>query len=172
MLAAVLLLAACQTAEPPRQASTMGDKDGAQFRERRGWAVSFAAATDGAPAHCVGRRGAADSGLRIVFIGAERESGFRLLGVPVGGTERDSLSVAFDNGDHTSFDVRRDGDALIFLAPTAQYEDLTHPFARARSAALRLKNGAALGELPLTGSSWAINATDECRRMNVTTGRR
>lgn len=164
--AAALSLAACQTVEQPRT-TALGDKDGEIFRERRGWFVGFVPASNGAPAHCRGRRTGSEGGLPIVFIGGEKESGFLLPGAAGSAGERDAVVAAFDNGDQTAFEVRRDGDALLYLGSTAQYEDLMHPFARARSASLRLKSGAPLGETSLNGSSWAVNATDECRRMKV-----
>lgn len=173
LAAAAFLLAApglvgCQTAETGGK-SGLGEGDGKAFRERRGWTVEHIAAQGNALAHCRGRRtAAAASGLSVSFIGAERESGFRLDGLPAEKTpdKRGEIIALFDNGDRQTFPARKDGDGLLALAPTAHYEEFMHPFGRARQVSLRDAQGDALGDLSLNGSSWAINATDECRRMH------
>jgi hypothetical protein len=174
LLAAAFLLTApalvgCQTAETGGK-SGLGEGEGKAFRERRGWTVDYIAGQAGAPAHCRGRRSAVvavGSGISISFIGAERESGFRLDGLPAEKTpgKRGEIIALFDNGDRQNFPTRKDGDGLLALAPTAHYEEFMHPFGRARQVSLRDAQGDALGEASLNGSSWAINATDECRRM-------
>lgn len=171
LLAVVLAAAAlsgCQTVETS-EVAVFADAPGKSFRERRGWVVDFIPAENGAPAHCRGRRAAASPGPAIAFIGAEGESGFRVSGLSpdtlaaAGG----ALVASFDYGDRQEFKARKDGDSLLALFPTDHYEDVMHAFSRGRSVDLRIRGGASLGEIPLTGSSWAINATDECRRMNA-----
>lgn len=173
LLAVVLAAAAfagCQTTEPQQNAAAFADGPGNSFRERRGWVVDFVPAENGAPAHCRGRRAAASAGPAIVFIGAEAESGFRVSGLSPDklATAGDAVVATFDYGDRQEFKTRRDGDALLALFPTDHYEDVMHAFSRGRSVDLRGRGGASLVELPLSGSSWAINATDECRRMHAT----
>lgn len=178
-LAALLLgaaLAACQTADTAGAGRGLGDGPGNHFRERRGWEVAYVAAADGAPAHCRGRRSnpGAD-GLTIAFIAAANVSGFRLTGLPpgvlaafpAGETATDEITARFDPGDSRVYPARRDGDALLATFPTADYEDALHGFGRARTATLTAKRGGLLGSLTLNGSAWAINATDECRRMRT-----
>lgn len=177
-LAALLLgamLAACQTADTAGTGRGLGDGPGNNFRERRGWEVEYVAAAGDAPAHCRGRRSNAAgnaAGLAIAFIAAEGASGFRLTGLPAGalagdGAAGDEITARFDQGDSRAYPARRDGDALLATFPTADYEEALHGFGRARTATLTAKRGGPLGNLTLSGSAWAINATDECRRMRV-----
>lgn len=171
LLAVVLAaaaLAGCQTTQT-NDPVAFADGPGKSFRERRGWVVDFVPAENSAPAHCRGRRATATGGPLIVFIGGERESGFRIsgLGADKLATAGDALVAAFDYGDRQEFKTRRDGDALLALFPTEQYEDVMHAFSRGRSVDFRGRGGASLTELSLSGSSWAINATDECRRMHA-----
>lgn len=163
-----VVLAGCQTTSPDNAAG-FADGPGKSFRERRGWVVDFVPAENNAPAHCRGRRAAAMTGPVIVFIGAERESGFRISGLPADrlAAAGDALVATFDHGDRQDFKVSRDGDALLALFPTDHYEDVMHAFSRGRSVDFRGRGGASLAELSLSGSSWAINATDECRRMHT-----
>lgn len=165
---AVALLAGCQTTEDVTTAG-FADGPGHSFRERRGWVVDFVPAENGAPAHCRGRRAAAAAGPAIAFIGAEAESGFRVTGLSADklAAASEALVASFDHGDRQEFKARKDGEALLALFPTDHYEDVMHAFSRGRSVDLRNGRGVSLAEISLTGSSWAINATDECRRMNA-----
>lgn len=172
LLAVVLAaaaLAGCQTTEL-NNAAAFADGPGKSFRERRGWVVDFIPAENGAPAHCRGRRAAASPGPAIAFIGAEGESGFRVSGLSPEklAAAGEAVTASFDHGDRQEFKARKDGDTLLALFPTDHYEDVMHAFSRGRSVDLRGRSGATLAEISLSGSSWAINATDECRRMNAT----
>lgn len=171
LLAVVLaaaMLAGCETTETNKTGG-FADGPGNSFRERRGWVVDFVPAENGAPAHCRGRRAAATIGPAIAFIGAEGESGFRVSGLSADklAAAGDALVASFDHGDRQEFKARKDGDSLLALFPTDHYEDVMHAFSRGRSVDLRGRGGAMLAEISLSGSSWAINATDECRRMNA-----
>lgn len=165
---AAAALAGCQTTDA-NNAAAFADGPGKSFRERRGWVVDFIPAENGAPAHCRGRRAAASPGPAIAFIGAEGESGFRVSGLSAEklAAAGEAVTASFDHGDRQEFKARKDGDSLLALFPTDHYEDVMHAFSRGRSVDLRNGRGVSLAEVSLSGSSWAINATDECRRMNA-----
>lgn len=168
------LLAGCQPPPPVDIAPAVatahwGSGGGAKlFRERRGWTVESIAASAADRAHCVGRRRSDSVGL--VFIGGEPESGFQLVGVP-GTPEPGSaeiLTARFDQGDRRRFEARAlPGGILEVIFPTAQYDGTLQAFARSHSVSFEGQRIGPVAQLDLDGSNWAINATDECRRMLI-----
>lgn len=168
-------LAACQPPPPPEggavgvQAARWGTGAGQPFRERLGWSVEVMSATaPAARAYCLGLRN--DNGLGLVFIGGEPDSGFRIVGLPDALTAGASETVLarFDHGERRKYEARvLPGSALEVVFPTIEYDHALQPFARAHSVTFEGQRLGPIGRLDLEGSSWAVNATDECRRMNV-----
>lgn len=174
-LLAMMALSGCQT--PPSApegpaASTAGrwtDSEARPFRERRGWTVQVMQPQSGKRAHCVGRRAGSD-GLRIAFVGGDPDSGFRLSGFATGLPEGSSetLLVKVEPGERRKFEARiLPGPVLEVVFPTLDYDHALHPFARGRSVTFEGQRMGMIGTLNLEGSAWTVNATDECRRMNV-----
>lgn len=174
---AVLLLtalAACQPMPPPLPDATAARPaaEPAPFRDRRGWVVTVVPAKGAARAHCVGQR-AVPAGLAITFVAGDPNSSFRLSGLPTspppGASER--LAARFDDGrdrERRSFDARALPDGSLEVTfPTIQYDGLLDHFARARTVTFESQRLGLIGSVDLDGSSWTINATDECRRMHV-----
>lgn len=168
----LLALAACQPLPPPVPEVTAAHPAATPkpFRDRRGWVVTVVPASGPARAHCVGER-AAPVGLGIMIIASDPNSAFRLTGLaatpPAGASER--LLARFDDGrERRTFDARVLPDGTLEVSfPTIQYDGLLDQFARARAVTFESARLGLVGTVDLEGSSWAINATDECRRMNV-----
>lgn len=174
-LLAGTLLAGCQTTAPQSTtaATPKAHSDGPTrvVAEKRGWTVELVTTGDRERAYCLAQRKAAAPGL--VFVAAVRDSGFRLTGLPPqGGTDSAKpLTARFDDGERVPFQAHPlDERALMVAFPTADYEDALFPFARSRK--VEFHDDAGPGANPvaafnLSGSSWAINAADECRRMHT-----
>ncbi|HEY0832952.1 MAG TPA: hypothetical protein VGE72_03495 [Azospirillum sp.] len=169
-LLAAPLLTGCQTTAPPSataaRSKTHSDGPGRVITEKRGWTVELHATDDRERAFCLARRAAAAPGL--VFVAAARDSGFRLTGLPPRGDgDPAQITALFDDGERVPFQAHAlDDRALAVAFPTADYEDALYPFARSRTVEFH-SGGGALASFSLSGSSWAINATDECRRMHT-----
>lgn len=169
----LMALAACQPMPPPPpDLAAKPSTEPKPFRDRRGWVVTIVPANAPARAHCVGERAAPD-GLGIVFVAGDPDSAFRLTGLattpPAGASER--LIARFDTGrerERRSFDARVLPDGTLEVTfPTIQYDGLLDHFARARTVTFESQRLGLIGNVDLEGSSWTINATDECRRMHV-----
>lgn len=169
---AVLAVAACQPLAPPvpPDVQTVSTATPPQpFRDRKGWSVVVVPAALRERGHCIGGR-VDGEGLRISFLGGDPDSGFRLSGFTAdatpGATER--LTARFDDGTERHFDSRvLPGPVLEAIFPTLRYDGTLYPFARAHSVMFEGQRLGPLGAIDLDGSSWTINATDECRRMHV-----
>lgn len=163
-------LSACQSVPSP-QPTVKPDAARAQkpFRDRKGWEVVVVEAGPGTAAHCRGYRVGSGVPALAINAGAE-ESGFT-ISVPAdsgAAGSADRLLARFDTGENRGYDVRFESDvSVVARFPTERYDELLLPFVRARSVSLGMQRGAAIGTIDLEGSSWAINATDECRRMNM-----
>ncbi len=173
--AALLTTTACQTTTAPPAAPTVsGLASGPErpFRSGRGWTVTIQKPDGGKP-FCQATRnpdGAADAGPRMVFRTAAAESGFVLSGVshPATPGERYELTASFDQGAKLTLSGRGLPDGSLYVAiPSKTYLDELDPFARNRRVTFRSAALGDLGAMALTGTSWAINASDECRILNA-----
>lgn len=172
VLGAALLAAACQPLDtrPGGGDDFPIDGQGGSFRSRNGWTVTFVPAANGAPAHCRGRREPVPSGIEMTVIAGEKRSGFVLRGLPPerGIPAQDEVVALFDDGERRNYPARREGTrGLRVMFLTRHYDDSLYPFARGEHVVLRGRSMGPLGTLDLDGSAWAINATDECRRISV-----
>jgi len=166
---AALCLAACQPVTPPPDVGKTAPVPQASgvFRERGGWeVVVFDAAAAEGP-RCVGRR-VGRGGPALSFFAGPAESGFLIEGStakPVEGSV-DRLAARLDGGDPRGYDARVIADGVIEARfPTPRFDEMLLPMARARAVSLSGAKWGAVGDFPLIGSSWAIYAADECRRM-------
>lgn len=171
--AALLTTAACQTTTArPTAPAVSGLASGPErpFRSGRGWTVTIQKPDGGKPFCQATRNGDADGGPRMVFRTAAAESGFVLSGVshPATPGERYELTASFDQGAKLALSGRGLPDGSLYVAiPSKTYLDELDPFARNRRVIFRSATLGDLGAMALTGSSWAINASDECRILNA-----
>jgi hypothetical protein len=169
-LLAGALLAGCQTTATPTTATrprTYSDGPSKVVAEKRGWTVELVSNGDRDRAYCLAQRKAAAPGL--VFVAAVRDSGFRITGLPPRGDAEPAqpLTALFDEGERVPFQAHPlDDRALMVAFPTVDYEDALYPFARSRKVEFHAGSGP-VASFSLSGSSWAINAADECRRMHT-----
>ncbi|WP_029008481.1 hypothetical protein [Azospirillum halopraeferens] len=177
-LLATLALAACQTppdappapAAQPAAVPAAPEEPTRVLGERNDWVIEFhEAGADGRPFCKAWRPGV--RGARLVFVAGAEDSGFRLSGVgprrPTDGPLR--LQAVFDDGERVAFRALVEpGPSLTVSFPTARYDDEVHAFARALRVEFRGPGGALAG-FDLTGTNWALNALDECRRLHAGT---
>jgi hypothetical protein len=164
-----LAAAACQPTQPPQTATEPVPGASKPFRDRKGWEVTVVEPSATVPIHCRGIRSPQNMP-DIAFFSAEAESGFVVTGAPVALAEgtTDRLTARFDTGEPRGFDARVvGGGAMEVRFPTQRYDETFLPLARARTVTLTGQKAGDIGAIDLVGSSWAVNATDECRRMNV-----
>ncbi len=170
----VTLLAACQTTAPPPPPTVSGLPSGPErpFRSGRGWVVTVQK-PDGTKPFCKAMRtpgGPSEGGLTLTFRTAAEESGFVLTGTsqPITPGDRYELTASFDQGAKVTLTGRGLPDGGLYVAvPSKTYLDELDPFARNRRVTFRSATLGELGGMALTGTSWAINASDECRILNA-----
>jgi len=175
---ALLATAACQTTVAPTAALPaprgLEEAAGRPFRAARGWAVTIHKPAGG-KVYCQAVRtppDASGAGPRMVFRTATDESGFTLTdtGATVTAGERYDLSASFDQGARLMLGARGLPAGGLYVAiPTKAYLDELEPFARNRRVTFRSAALGDLGTMILNGSSWAINASDECRILHAET---
>lgn len=175
---ALAFLAACQTSENSRVAyggasglaSTLTPSPGRKVAERRGWVVEAVSGTVTEPAHCrVSRPG--DSGATLSFQAAPGSFSV-LIGTPnrllAPGATYD-LTLTFEGAapeSHTA--VALGSGTLMVRIRSLDYEDITDPYARSKGLEVSSPSlGGRIAAFPLAGSNWAVNALDECRRLNT-----
>lgn len=166
---AALFVVACQPVGAPPPTATVAPPPQASksFRERGGWEVVVTNADDPLGPLCVGRR--VDRAVpSLTFFAGPTESGFTVEGVGprVQEGSADRLTARLEPGEPRGFDAKAiPGGAIEARFPTARFDEMLLPLAHARQVALSGAKWGAIGEFPLSGSSWAIYAADECRRM-------
>ena len=179
VLLALALLAACQTSENSRvayggaagfTAPTLSPSPGRKVAERKGWVVEAVAGTMTEPAHCRVFR-PADSGAKLSFQAAPGSFSVlisapdRLL-APGASYE---LTLAFEGAAPESHKaVALDSGTLMVRIQSLDYEDITDAYARSKGLEVSSPRlGGRIAAFPLSGSNWAVNALDECRRLNT-----
>ncbi|CAO3429831.1 hypothetical protein [Azospirillum doebereinerae] len=170
-------LTACQTTVAPAPAASaprgLESADGQPFRSapRSGWSVTIHKPASG-KTYCQAARTAEDGavgGLGMVFRTASAESGFTLTGVTAATPgERYELTAGFDQGAKLMLGARGlPGGGLYVSVPTRTYLEELAPFSRGKRVTFRSATLGDLGSMALSGSSWAINASDECRILHA-----
>ncbi|WP_448187382.1 hypothetical protein [Azospirillum sp. sgz301742] len=179
VLAGICLLAACQTSESPplsqggasRFTSPLPPPSSVrQVAERKGWVVETVAGTAAEPAHCrVSRPG--DSGPKLAFQAAPGR--FSVLVEAPGhllapGATYD-LTITFEGAASESHTAQAiDSGTLAVRIASLDFEDITDAFMRSKTLEVSSPRlGGRIASFPLTGSNWAINALDECRRLHT-----
>lgn len=175
---ALALLAACQTSETSRVsyggaaglAAPTAPSPGRKIAERRGWVVEAVSGTVTEPAHCrVSRPG--DGGATLSFQAAPGSFSV-LISTPdrllAPGAAYD-LTLAFEGAAPESHKaVALDSGTLLVRIQSLDYEDITDPYARSKGLEVSSPRlGGRIAAFPLGGSNWAVNALDECRRLNT-----
>ncbi len=182
---ALLATAACQTTVAPDTPSPaprgLEQGPGRAFSTGKGWSVTVHKPAGSKP-YCQAARmppsngpgngggGTSGGGPRMIFRTAAAESGFILAdsGATVTAGERYDLTASFDQGAKLTLGARGLPGGLLYVAvPTKSYLDELDPFARNRRVTFRSTTLGDLGTLILVGTSWAINASDECRILNA-----
>jgi len=178
VLAGLALVAACQTSESPlsqggaaRFTSPLPPPGpGRPVGERKGWVVEAVAGSVTEPAHCrVSRPG--DSGPKLSFQAAP--GGFAVLieapGHLLAPSASYDLTFSFEGAAPETHSAQAlDSGTLAVRIRSLDYEDVADPYMHAKSmevASPRL--GGRIASFPLTGSNWALNALDECRRLHT-----
>ncbi|MBP2297530.1 hypothetical protein [Azospirillum picis] len=181
-----LALSACETVPPPPAAppptAALPDGPAKPFGTGKGWTVTIHT-PPGAKPFCVAERAAAagqppggETGApRLAFRTATAESGFILSGYTPSDAgaaakpgERYDLTASLDQGSRLTLSARALPDGTLYVAvPTARFLDEMGPLARGHRVAFRSSGLGDLGVLLLSGSSWAINASDECRILHA-----
>ncbi|PWC39008.1 hypothetical protein [Azospirillum sp. TSO35-2] len=185
-----LALAACETVPPPPAAppaaAGLADGPAKPFGTGKGWTVTVHTPPGGKP-FCVaerGRPGEAPDGApagtppgtpRLAFRAGAAESGFILSGftpsdsgATVKPGERYDLVASLDQGARLTLSARGLPDGSLYVAvPTKSYLDEFEALARGRRVGFRSTGLGELGTALLSGTSWAINASDECRILHA-----
>ncbi len=181
-LLGLTLLPACQTTESPAvQRASYGTASGfttpmlkpppgRRVAERKGWVVEAVDGSVAESAHCRASR-PGDSGPTLAFHAAPGVFSV-LIGTPnhllAPGAGYD-LALDFDGAASESHKAQAlDSDTLAVRIRSLDYEDITDAFVRARSLEVSSPRlGGRIATFPLAGSNWAVNALDECRRLNT-----
>ncbi|PWC46550.1 hypothetical protein TSA6c_06930 [Azospirillum sp. TSA6c] len=176
-----LTLSACETVPPPPAAAppAAGLPDGPSkpFSSGKGWTVTIHTPPGGKP-FCVAERGipvGQNAAPRLSFRTAAAESGFILSGftpsdsgATVKPGERYDLAVMSDLGPRLSLSARGLPNGSLYVAvPTKGFLEEMEPLARSHRVSFRSSGLGDIGTMLLSGSSWAINASDECRILHA-----
>ncbi|WP_451985406.1 hypothetical protein [Azospirillum endophyticum] len=177
-----LALAACETVPPPPSASPppaagLPDGPAKPFSAGKSWTVTIHT-PPGGKSFCVAERGISvgqNAAPRLTFRTAADESGFILSGftpsdsgATVKAGERYDLSVSPDLGPRVSLSARGLPNGSLYVAvPTKSFLEEMEPLARAHRVSFRSSGLGEMGMMLLSGSSWAINASDECRILHA-----
>ncbi|WP_042446063.1 hypothetical protein [Azospirillum sp. B510] len=175
-----LALAGCETVPPPAPppaAAGLPDGPTRPFSSGKGWTVTIHS-PPGGKSFCLAERGipvGQNAAPRLTFRTAAAESGFVLSGftpsdsgAAVKPGERYDLTVTSDLGSRLSLSARGLPNGGLYVSvPTKSYLEEMEPLARAHRIGFRSSGLGDLGTMLLSGSSWAINASDECRILHA-----
>ncbi len=171
------LLAGCQTAFFPDAGGAsrlsgppLSSQAGRQIAERKGWRVETVANTPAQPAHCQVMRSGDDGatlimqaapGLFAVLIGTQNQT------LTPGNAY--NLTFTFQKAPSQSHQAQAiDPTTLAIRIGGLDYEDATEALAHTtRLEVSSASLGGRIAAFPMTGSSWAVNALDECRRIHT-----
>ncbi len=174
------ILSACQTgpapappppavpAEPPP--SGLSEAPGRVVAQNKGWVVRAHPATGTGAAYCFAAR--ADSGFPLSFRATAKGAAMLINAdhhAQPAEARASRLTAIFPGGEEVALEARPLPDGgLIVPVELPTYEDLFEPFVRAKAVTLRSEaSEGAIGDVSLGGSSWALNALDECRILHT-----
>ncbi|MBP2291095.1 hypothetical protein [Azospirillum rugosum] len=180
-LLAPVLLSGCQaTNSPPlpRAAvpaafvrpsdSGLSDAPGRVVAQNKGWVVRAHPATQSGSAYCMATR--ADSASPLSFRATAKGAAMLVNGdqkaQPSGGESR--LMAIFPDGASMALEAKPlPNGGVIVPVELPKYEDLFEPFMRSKAVTLKSAEAEKIGDVSLGGSSWALNALDECRILHT-----
>lgn len=185
LLLSVILLPACQaTNSPPlpRAAvpaafvrpsdSGLSDAPGRVVAQNKGWVVRAHPATQTGSAYCLATR--TDSASPLSFRATAKGAAMLVNGdqkaqPPTGERAGDSrLMAIFPDGASVALEAKPlPNGGVIVPVELPKYEDLFEPFMRSKAVTLKTAEADKIGDVSLGGSSWALNALDECRILHT-----
>ncbi|WP_448202935.1 hypothetical protein [Azospirillum sp. sgz302134] len=181
---AVGLLTACQTTSPPpsvankaptdflQPSSGLSDAPGRVVAQNKGWVVRAHPATKTGSAYCFATRTDSSSPLsfRATAKGAAMLVNADQHAQPAGGESR--LTAIFPDGAKVAMEAQPlPNGGVVVPVELPKYEDLFEPFMRSKAVTLQNEGaGGKIGDVSLGGSSWALNALDECRILHTQSG--
>ena len=180
-LLATALLAACQTTQPtattalapaaPRpNSSGLSDAPGRVVAQNKGWVVRAHPATKTGAAYCFATR--ADSSSPLSFRATAKGAAMLVNGDQHAqpAEDRDAkLMAMFPDGEKVALEAKPlPNGGVMVPVELPSYEDLFEPFMRSKAVTLHSDSAdGAIGDVSLGGSSWALNALDECRILHT-----
>ncbi|MCW2236714.1 hypothetical protein [Azospirillum canadense] len=185
LLLPIALLPACQaTNSPPlpRAAvptafvrpsdSGLSDAPGRVVAQNKGWVVRAHPATQTGSAYCLATR--ADSASPLSFRATAKGAAMLVNGdqkaqPPTGERAGESrLTAIFPDGASMALEAKPlPNGGVIVPVELPKYEDLFEPFMRSKAVTLKSADADKIGDVSLGGSSWALNALDECRILHT-----
>lgn len=180
---AATLLTACQTTGAPAPsaeqahrppppdvaAAALSDAPGRVVAQNKGWVVRAHPATKTGSAYCFATRTDDSSPLsfRATAKGAAMLVNADQHAQAKGAESR--LTAIFPDGESMALEASPLPDGgVVVPVELPKYEDLFEPFMRSRAVTLQREGGGTdIGDVNLGGSSWALNALDECRILHT-----
>ena len=179
---AVMFLTACQTngapapeatpVQPPltgRTASPLSDAPGRVGAQNKGWVVRAHPATKTGSAYCYATR--ADDSSPLSFRATAKGAAMLVNADPQAQAKdtESRLTAIFPDGETMALEASPLPDGgVVVPVELPKYEDLFEPFMRSRAVTLQRDGGGTdIGDVNLGGSSWALNALDECRILHT-----
>lgn len=179
---AATLLTACQTTgapapsaehahrpPPPDVAAALSEAPGRVVAQNKGWVVRAHPATKTGSAYCFATRTDDSSPLsfRATAKGAAMLVNADQHAQAKGAESR--LTAIFPDGESMALEASPLPDGgVVVPVELPKYEDLFEPFMRSRAVTLQREGGGTdIGDVNLGGSSWALNALDECRILHT-----
>jgi len=174
-------LCACQTTQPPApaasapvpqtiNASGLSDAPGRVVAQNKGWVVRAHPATKTGAAYCFATR--TDSSSPLSFRATAKGAAMLVNGDQHAQPAEDRASkikAMFPDGETVALEAKPlPNGGVIVPVELPSYEDLFEPFMRSKAVTLQSEtSGGKIGDVSLGGSSWAINALDECRILHT-----
>ena len=82
--------------------------------------------------------------------------------------EESRLMAIFPDGASLALEAKPlPNGGVIVPVELPKYEDLFEPFMRSKAVTLKTAEADNIGDVSLGGSSWALNALDECRILHT-----
>ena len=175
-----VLLPACQTTTPsprpatpaafiqPSAAPSLSDAPGRVVAQNKGWVVRAHPATKTGPAYCFATR--TDSASPLSFRATAKGAAMLVNGDQHAqpSDEQSRLMAIFPDGAKLALEARPlPNGGVMVPVDLPKYEDLFEPFMRSKAVTLQSEGEGKIGDVSLGGSSWALNALDECRILHT-----
>ena len=179
---AATLLTACQTTgapapvaeqprppQPEKTASPLSDAPGRVVAQNKGWVVRAHPASNTGSAYCFATR--TDDSSPLSFRATAKGAAMLVNAGPHAQAKdtESRLTAIFPDGETMALEASPLPDGgVVVPVELPKYEDLFEPFMRSRAVTLQRDGGGTdIGDVNLGGSSWALNALDECRILHT-----